>query len=61
MTHNLSDMWGKYFDLPVSTRDTVSCGGYYVVEVMEGLKLISFNSNYEYVLVTTCVYVHMCL
>ena len=46
LTKQLALNWQKWADFPQEALDTIARGGYYSVKVREGLRLLSFNSDY---------------
>lgn len=50
LTRNLSITWKKWVELSPEAEASIAHGGYYSAEVMKGLRIISFNSNYGYLL-----------
>ncbi len=39
-------MWEKWVDLSFEARASIAHGGYYSLKVMDGLRIVSFNSDY---------------
>ena len=46
LNRKLAQYWQQLVPLPQSALDTITDGAYYTVPIQEGLRLVSFNSNY---------------
>lgn len=51
LTKELADYWQTWVpNFPSSSLETIAEGGYYSMKIMDGLRLLSFNSDYGYAL-----------
>ncbi len=49
LTKELAEYWQSWVpNFPSAALATIAEGGYYSMEIMEGLRLLSFNSDYGY-------------
>lgn len=49
LTEKLSEYWKKWVNFSQEAMGTIASGGYYSVKILSNLRLISFNSNYGWV------------
>ena len=48
MTEEIAQYWKKWVNFSQEALETAISGGYYTMEIREGLRLISLNSDYWY-------------
>ena len=46
MTNEFADLWTSVADFTEEQQETMRAGGFYAIQLLPGLKLISFNTNY---------------
>ena len=46
LNRNLTEMYSKLSNWTEEAIETMEIGGYYVMEIMSGLKVMAINSNY---------------
>ena len=46
LTKRMAEYWQKGATLPQSAVETIAEGGYYTLLISDGLRLVSFNSDY---------------
>ena len=49
MTEEIAQYWKKWVNFSQEALETAISGGYYTMEIREGLRLISLNSDYWYI------------